>query len=96
MAEVSTDASDTEIKQILAAAKKRYHDLLPRTRIDRFYFVFKKRVKNCALVWMVPKPKYTNQEEGEAIILKKIGGNWVVESGGTDPSLMKLCPELHN
>jgi hypothetical protein len=94
-------ARDPEVEQILAAAKRyvdSYNDSLHLPKYHgeaRADFVFRKKVKNCAEVWLVPKPKYANQLEGASIILKKIGGKWVGQFMGTHLGSMKeICPEL--
>jgi hypothetical protein len=82
---------DTEIKQILAAAKK---FAKPYGGPENQYkFRFLKRVKDYALVNRIPKDQ--RKGEVETIILKKVNGNWVGQTMGT--SLIdweKKIPEL--
>jgi hypothetical protein len=64
--------------------------------VEKYEFRFKKRVNDYALVVRLPKAQYRNQLEGEQIILKKVGGKWVVEDSGSDLPYEwgKKLPEL--
>lgn len=66
-------AGDTEVKQIMAAAKK-YAKPYGGPE-DRYEFRFTKRVRDYATVNRIPKDE--RQGEIETIILKKVNGNWV-------------------
>lgn len=91
---------DTEVKQILAAARIYVESVFTDGRAKKSEFRFVRNVKEYALVNMTPKPKYESQFEGASIILKKHNGNWVGQVMGTClieweqkmPELFKCTP----
>lgn len=97
----ANEGNDPEINQIVAAAKRYVqscHDSQPLPKVNlakTFNYVFVKRVGECAMVDMVPKPQYKDKAEIHGIILKKIGGKWLGQTYGTDDVPMKeICPDL--
>jgi hypothetical protein len=74
---------DTEVKQILAAARIYVESVFADGRAKKSKFRFVREVKEYALVNMTPKTKYESQFEGASIILKKHNGNWVGQVMGT-------------
>ena len=70
---------DTEVKQIIAAAKKYAKPYGGQE--NRYNFRFIKRVGDYAMVNRIPKDE--RQGEVETIILKKVNGSWVGQTMGT-------------